>query len=132
MGTPTKRRKKNDHQSSNQPVRGLDFFFNKQQAVKKEKQVASPKEEFERLLAEEVKSTRASWTEFRKSWKKDRRFYGWGRDDKEREKRFRDYLRELGERMCIPIQFSGKVLNNSRKQTSVGQYKRPRQISFRC
>jgi DNA ligase-1 len=36
MGTPTKRRKKNDHQPSNQPVRGLDFFFNKQQAVRKE------------------------------------------------------------------------------------------------
>jgi DNA ligase-1 len=31
MGTPTKRRKKNDHQASNQPVRGLDFFFGKQQ-----------------------------------------------------------------------------------------------------
>lgn len=33
MGTPSKRRKKNDHQSSNQPVRGLDFFFGKQQAA---------------------------------------------------------------------------------------------------
>jgi DNA ligase-1 len=35
-GTPSKRRKKNDHQSSNQPVRGLDFFFGKQQAAQKE------------------------------------------------------------------------------------------------
>jgi DNA ligase-1 len=35
MGTPTKRRKKNDHQGSNQPIRGLDFFFSRQQAVKK-------------------------------------------------------------------------------------------------
>lgn len=35
-GTPSKRRKKNDHQGSTQPVRGLDFFFNKQQASQKE------------------------------------------------------------------------------------------------
>ena len=38
-GTPSKRRKKNDHQSSNQPVRGLDFFFGKQQAAQKEQAV---------------------------------------------------------------------------------------------
>lgn len=36
MGTPSKRRKKNEHQSSNQPVRSLDFFFGKQQATQKE------------------------------------------------------------------------------------------------
>ena len=30
MSSPAKRRKKNDFQSSLQPVRGLDFFFNKQ------------------------------------------------------------------------------------------------------
>ncbi|KAI0053625.1 HSP90-domain-containing protein [Auriscalpium vulgare] len=64
--------------------------------VKKEKE--DPKEEFERLLTEEVKSTRTSWTDFRRTWKKDRRFYGWGRDDREREKRFRDYIKELGEK----------------------------------
>jgi len=69
----------------------------KSQAVKKEKEAVNPKDEFERLLKDEVKSTRASWTDFRKAWKKDRRFYGWGRDDKERERRFRDYLKELGE-----------------------------------
>jgi hypothetical protein len=38
-----------------------------------------------------------SWTDFRRQWKKDRRFYGWGRDDREREKRFREFLKELGE-----------------------------------
>lgn len=64
--------------------------------VKKEKE--DPKEEFERLLTTEVKSTRTSWSDFRRQWKKDRRFYGWGRDDREREKRFREFLRELGER----------------------------------
>ncbi|KAH9482626.1 Transcription elongation regulator 1 [Psilocybe cubensis] len=69
----------------------------RQSAVKKDKEMANPKEDFERLLKEEVKSTRTSWTDFRRSWKKDRRFYGWGRDDKEREKRFREFLKELGE-----------------------------------
>ena len=57
-----------------------------------------PKAEFEKLLREEVKSTRTSWSDFRRTWKKDRRFYGWGRDDREREKKFKEWLRELGER----------------------------------
>ncbi|KAG1892466.1 Hsp90 protein-domain-containing protein [Suillus subluteus] len=73
----------------------------RQQNVKKEKAEANPKEEYERLLSQEVKSTRTSWSEFRRTWKKDRRFYGWGRDDREREKRFKDYLKELGERKRI-------------------------------
>lgn len=68
--------------------------------VKKEKEAANPKEEYERLLKEEVKSTRTSWTDFRRTWKKDRRFFGWGRDDREREKRFRDFVRDLGESEC--------------------------------
>jgi len=55
------------------------------------------KEDYENLLKDKVTSTRASWTAFRKEWKKDRRFYGWGRDDREREKRFRDHLKELGD-----------------------------------
>lgn len=65
--------------------------------VKKEKELADPKEAFDRLLREEVKSTRTSWSDFRRQWKKDRRFWGWGRDDREREKRFKEYLKELGE-----------------------------------
>jgi FF domain len=67
--------------------------------VKKGKE--DPKEEFDQLLTVEVKSTRTSWTDFRRQWKKDRRFYGWGRDDREREKRFREFLKELGESMCF-------------------------------
>jgi len=59
-----------------------------------------PKEEFEKLLVSEVKSTRTSWTDFRRQFKKDRRFYGWGRDDREREKRFREFLKDLGESAC--------------------------------
>lgn len=69
----------------------------KESNIKKEKETLSPKEEFEKLLMEEVKSTRTSWTDFRRAWKKDRRFYGWGRDDREREKRFREYVKDLGE-----------------------------------
>ncbi|TBU49369.1 hypothetical protein BD309DRAFT_851694 [Dichomitus squalens] len=69
----------------------------RQSKVKVEKEMLDPRQEFDRLLKEEVKSTRTSWTEWRRQWKKDRRFYGWGRDDREREKRFRDYLKELGE-----------------------------------
>ncbi|KAF5388027.1 hypothetical protein D9615_000399 [Tricholomella constricta] len=70
----------------------------RQSAVRKEKEATNPKDEFERLLDNEVQSTRTSWTEFRRTWKKDRMFYGWGRDDREREKRFREYLKELGEK----------------------------------
>lgn len=50
------------------------------------------------LLEAEVASTRTRWEDFRKAWKKDRRFFGFGRDEKEREKAFRAWLRELGER----------------------------------
>ncbi|KAK1811227.1 hypothetical protein LTR12_014380 [Friedmanniomyces endolithicus] len=35
MSTPNKRRKKNDHQSSSQSVRGLDFFFDRQKEMEK-------------------------------------------------------------------------------------------------
>ena len=71
----------------------------RQSSVKKDKETANPKDEYDRLLKDEIKSTRASWTDFRRAWKKDRRFYGWGRDDREREKRFREFLKDLGERM---------------------------------
>ncbi|KAF8639823.1 hypothetical protein AX17_001079 [Amanita inopinata Kibby_2008] len=70
----------------------------RQSDVKKERGVLDPKVDYEKLLKEEVKSTRTTWTDFRRAWKKDRRFYGWGRDDREREKRFRDYMKELGEK----------------------------------
>jgi hypothetical protein len=81
----------------------------RQTQVKKEKE--DPKEEFERLLHEEVTSTRTSWTDFRRQWKKDRRFYGWGRDEREREKRFRDFLKELGESMCNFLPCHRRALN---------------------
>lgn len=45
----------------------------------------------------EVKSTRTHWEDFRQKHKKDSRFREFGRDDREREKAFRAWLRELGE-----------------------------------
>lgn len=45
----------------------------------------------------EVKSTRTHWEDFRQKFKKDSRFREFGRDDREREKAFRAWLRELGE-----------------------------------
>ena len=97
----------------------------RQSKVKQEKQAANPKEEFETLLREEVKSTRTSWTEWRRQWKKDRRFYGWGKDDREREKRFRDYLKELGESECcgdwhLHVSTDGELKRKTRRRTEGG------------
>ncbi|KDN52249.1 hypothetical protein K437DRAFT_254440 [Tilletiaria anomala UBC 951] len=55
------------------------------------------KSAYEQLLTSEVTSTRTKWEAFRKSFKKDRRFFAFGRDDREREKIFKTHLRELGE-----------------------------------
>lgn len=53
---------------------------------------------YDALLRTEATSTRMTWEEFRRKWKKDRRFFGFGRDDREREKTFRVWLKDLGER----------------------------------
>lgn len=52
------------------------------------------KEAYAKLLREEVTSTRATWHEFRRKWKKDRRFFGWA-GERERERAFRDWVRDL-------------------------------------
>jgi hypothetical protein len=59
---------------------------------------ADPEREYKALMREDVTSTRTRWDDFRKKWKKDRRFYSFGRDDREREKAFKTHLKELGER----------------------------------
>ncbi|CAO1614524.1 unnamed protein product [Sympodiomycopsis kandeliae] len=56
-----------------------------------------PSDAYRKLLESEIKSTRARFDDFRRDFKKDRRFYGFGRDDREREKIFKTFLRELGE-----------------------------------
>ena len=53
---------------------------------------------FQELLRTTATSTRLTWDEWRKVNKKDRRFFEFGRDDREREKAFRAWLRELGEK----------------------------------
>ena len=67
-------------------------------AVKHEEKKVDPEREYKALMREEVTSTRTRWDDFRKKWKKDRRFYNYGRDDRDREKLFKTHLRELGER----------------------------------
>jgi len=52
---------------------------------------------FQDLLRTTATSTRLTWDEWRKAHRKDRRFFEYGRDDREREKTFRSWLRELGE-----------------------------------
>jgi hypothetical protein len=56
-----------------------------------------PERDYKALLREDVTSTRTRWEEWRRKWKKDRRFYSFGRDDRERERVFKTHLRELGE-----------------------------------
>lgn len=62
-----------------------------------EQSSASPSDAYKKLLSDHIKSTRARFDDFRKEFKKDRRFYGFGRDDREREKQFKAHLKELGE-----------------------------------
>lgn len=59
---------------------------------------ADPEKDYRALMREEVTSTRTRFDDFRRKFKKDRRFWAFGRDDREREKAFKVHLRELGER----------------------------------
>jgi transcription elongation regulator 1 len=67
-------------------------------ASKTESKKVDPERDYKALLREEVTSTRTRWDDFRKKSKKDRRFYSYGRDDREREKLLKTHLKELGER----------------------------------
>jgi transcription elongation regulator 1 len=62
------------------------------------RKTGSTTDAYRTLLEREVVSTRTKWEDFRKMWKKDPDFYRFGRDDREREKAFRDWLVELGEK----------------------------------
>lgn len=59
---------------------------------------ADPEREYRALLREQVTSTRTRWDDFRRKYRKEKAFYSYGRDDREREKLFKTHLRELGER----------------------------------
>ena len=56
-----------------------------------------PGQAFRQLLVSTVTSTRAHWDDWRREHKKDAAFRDYGRDDREREKAFRSWLKELGE-----------------------------------
>ncbi|EGG06796.1 uncharacterized protein MELLADRAFT_35874, partial [Melampsora larici-populina 98AG31] len=78
-----------------------EFCKEKLRQRRAEKQVTaklSPPEAYRSLLIEAVTSTRTHWEEFRTKYKKDPRFRNFGRDDREREKAFKSWLKELGER----------------------------------
>lgn len=66
---------------------------------------------YESLLKTEVTSTRITWDEFRHKWKKDRRFFGFGRDEREREKVFRTWLKDLSDRKTL-LGFSALALHS--------------------
>ena len=102
----------------------------REQNVKTQKEAMDPKETFDRLLQDEVKSTRTSWTDFRRTWKKDRRFWGWGRDDRERERRFREYIRDLGESWYNIFHRDNLTLRRKLYQGNVLLLKKPKLISL--
>lgn len=77
---------------------------------------ADPEREYKALLREDVTSTRTRWEDWRKKWKKERRFYAFGRDDREREKVFKQHLKELGESE-YSIQLSRLKLRSSHRKT---------------
>ncbi|KAH9815375.1 hypothetical protein DFH28DRAFT_967705 [Melampsora americana] len=83
-----------------------EFCKEKLRQRRAEKQVTaklSPPEAYRSLLIEAVTSTRTHWEEFRTKYKKDSRFRNFGRDDREREKTFKSWLKELGERKRVEV-----------------------------
>ncbi len=72
------------------------------QKLRKEEEKRQAREAYDVLLNMEVASTRMTWEEFKRNWKKDRRFFGFGRDDRERETVFRAHLKGLGESKRYP------------------------------
>lgn len=63
----------------------------------KEDEKQAAREAYDSLLKTEATSTRTTWDDFRRKWKKDRRFFGFA-GDREREKVFRAWMKDLGER----------------------------------
>lgn len=75
---------------------GRQRRLNKPSAVVENK--VDSERDYRALMREEVTSTRTRFDDFKRKHKKDKRFYSYGRDDREREKAFKVHLRELGER----------------------------------
>lgn len=81
------------------------------------KKKADPERDYKALMREEVTSTRSRFEDFKRKFKKDRRFYSFGRDDREREKAFKVHLRELGERKRADAQRAEKDFEELLKET---------------
>ncbi|WVQ72531.1 hypothetical protein IAR50_002088 [Cryptococcus sp. DSM 104548] len=78
--------------------------LNKTTTGASEKKSSDPEKGYKELLEKEVTSTRTRWDDFRKKWKKERKFYAFGRDDHQREKVFKQWLRDLGEKKRLAAQ----------------------------
>ncbi|PWN50593.1 hypothetical protein IE53DRAFT_368777 [Violaceomyces palustris] len=79
----------------------IDEREEKEEGKKRSTDGSTEQHSYRQLLESQVKSTRTRFEDFRKEWKKDRRFFGFGRDDRERERVFKEWLRELGERKRV-------------------------------
>ncbi|KAH9462205.1 hypothetical protein MJO28_003004 [Puccinia striiformis f. sp. tritici] len=68
-----------------------------QRAAKQAIPKVDPPQAYRSLLIEFVTSTRTLFEDFKNKHKKDPRFRNFGRDDRERERAFKNWLKELGE-----------------------------------
>lgn len=89
----------------------------------REDEKQATREAYNSLLKAEATSTRTTWDDFRRKWKKDRRFFGFA-GDREREKVFRAWMKDLGERkynisfLCVDLLI---LILKSHRQTSTGK-----------
>lgn len=101
-----------------------EYCRDKAQSAKKSTVSVDPAISYRELLRSEVTSTRTRFEDFRKTHKKDRRFFGFGRDDKEREKVFKSWLRELGEGGSVSWVFCACVAYCKLSQLNAKKHKR--------
>ncbi|ORX36775.1 hypothetical protein BD324DRAFT_467240 [Kockovaella imperatae] len=80
---------------------------------------SDPEKEYKALMREQVTSTRTRFDDFKRQWKRDKRFYSYGRDDREREKTFKVHLRELGERKRADAQRAETDFNELLAETDI-------------
>ncbi|KAH7097909.1 hypothetical protein BKA62DRAFT_714902 [Auriculariales sp. MPI-PUGE-AT-0066] len=79
-------------------VRARELREEKAKAGIESKAKKTPEEAFDELLNRTCTSTRTSWTDWRRTVKKERAFLEYGRSEREREARFKAHLTALGER----------------------------------
>ncbi|KAH9449914.1 hypothetical protein Pst134EA_026625 [Puccinia striiformis f. sp. tritici] len=77
-----------------------------------------PSQAYRSLLIEFVTSTRTLYEDFRNKHKKDPRFKNFGRDERERERAFKNWLQELGEQKRQQLIKAGQDFQNFINQKS--------------